>query len=122
MQILGRKPPQGNNIQELIAHLPKYVLQVFSEKTENGTIIKFSITLTNATDIQIKCTLDKNSYMVLLVGDSFNNIYFYEKYSHDYMIENGEIQKQFESFSPEKHEIAIHFISQTWGQFLLLSF
>lgn len=79
-------------------------------------MIRFSITLTNATEIETKCTIDKNSYMILLVGDSFNNIYFYEKYSHDYMIENGEIEKCFEAFSPdENYHVNVHFISQTWG-------
>lgn len=82
---------------------------------ENGVAVRFSITITNAAQIEEKCTVDRNSYMVLLVGDSFNNIYYYEKYSHDYMVQNGEMQKTFESCNPEKHEVNVHFISQTWG-------
>lgn len=98
-----------------MAHLPKYVLQVSHETNEKGVGVKFAITLSNAAEIEEKCTIDRNGYMVLLVGDSFNNIYFYEKYSHDYMIQNGEIGKSFEVNAVEKIEVGVHFISQTWG-------
>lgn len=90
-------------------------MQVSQEKSEENIKIKINITLTNATEIETKCTADKNSYMVLLVGDSFNNIYFYEKYSHDFMVENGEIQKCIEISTVENCQVNVHFISQTWG-------
>lgn len=109
-------------MQNLIAQLPKYTLQVFHTKIENGTAIRFNITLKNATEVEEKCTIDKNSYMVLLVGDSFNNIYFYEKFSHDYMIQNGEIEKDFETASFEQHSVFVHFISQIWGWYSLSKF
>lgn len=88
---------------------------------KKGFAVKFSITLENAAEIAENCTVNKNDYMVLIVGDSFNNIYIYEKFSHDYMVQNGEIHNAFETYNPEKYEVNIHFISQTWGKFTATS-
>lgn len=115
---MGRKAPLGNNIQNQIAHLPKYILQVSYDKVENGVTIRFSISLKNASEIQEKCTIDKNSQMVLLIGDSFNNIFIYEKYTHSYLIQNPVIGNSFDIDCPVKHEIYFHFISQIWGVFI----
>lgn len=115
LQILGKKPPYGSTVQDFVMHLPKYVLQTFV-KVGDGVTINLNVRLENALQIEGKCSIDRNSYMVLLVGDSFGNIFFYEKYSHDYMIQNGQISKSFIVSNSETHEVRLHFISQTFGK------
>lgn len=80
MQVLNRKAPFGSDLQELVKRIPKYKLELmFAE--ENGTkSVSLYVTLTNADDLNEKMTVDKNSYMILIVGDDENNILHYVKY------------------------------------------
>lgn len=95
------------------------------------------ISILNQSTIEQHCTLDLNSFMILLVGDSFNNILVYERYrfvftsnvmfyiihflpfcSHDYLLQNCEIQKVVTVQHQEKNEVKAYFISDEWGEYL----
>lgn len=62
---------------EEASHLPQYTMAL--EKQENAA--KLLITLLNPSELEEKPTLSLDSSMILLVGDSDNNILLYEKYS-----------------------------------------
>lgn len=62
---------------EEASHLPQYTMVL--EKQENAA--KLLITLLNPSELEEKPTLSLDSSMILLVGDSDNNILLYEKYS-----------------------------------------
>lgn len=139
-KIINRKPPFGNNLQELVEHLPQYNV-IFEEIDNDGSstpLFNLRISLENAVMIQEKCTANINSGMVLLVGDSLNNVIIYERYrfymlltdlllhflltidifSHCFMVGNT-VEKVFEAKSNEPHEVKVFFISDNWGKFFL---
>lgn len=70
----------GSTIQDMVKRLPKYELLVNKEIQEDKILIKLTITMKNAAEVQNCSTLDLDSFMVLLVGDSLNNILVYERY------------------------------------------
>lgn len=137
-KIINRKPPFGNNLQELVQHLPQYnvIFEEIDNAGSNIPLFNLHISLENAIMIQEKCTANINSGMVLLVGDSLNNIIIYERYrfsilllclhfrvllsinifSHCFMIGNN-VEKVFEANSNEPHEVKVFFISDNWGEF-----
>lgn len=68
----------GNKILEQIKYLPKYGLKVDRKDEKVFTLV---VTLDNAMDLGEKLTVNRNSIMHLLVGDSDNNVILYEKYT-----------------------------------------
>lgn len=117
LQIVNRKPPFGNTIQDFVRYLPKYQLLV-EKVEENGNIVTVKLTanMTNAEDVKEQCSLDIKGFMVLLVGDSSNNILIYERYSHEYILVNQPIIKVFQTNKEQQSEIKTHFISDEWGK------
>lgn len=115
-QILARKPPHGSTIIELVRYIPKYTLQIAHDRMGNNIIIRIHVQLRNPTDIEKQCTLDKNTHMVLLVGDSSNTTFIYEKYTHEYMAQNKHVYKSFRTTCTGQYEVYVHFMSQTWGK------
>lgn len=74
---MNRKPPLGSNIQDMIKRLPKYELLLDKGKNRQVTL---TITIKNAADIEENNLFDLNRFMVLIVGDSSDNILVYERY------------------------------------------
>ncbi|XP_044252465.1 probable ATP-dependent DNA helicase HFM1 [Tribolium madens] len=109
--IINKKPPTGNKILEQIQHLPKYEMTL---QVQSKAQIKLTVSLINAQHLETKCTVNRNSLMYLLIGDSSNNILLYEKYSHSYFIENPDVVR-FVDFQEKNFEfIEAHFISEDW--------
>jgi hypothetical protein len=74
----------GNKVLEQIQHLPKYKISLgFEEKN-----VKLMVSLENMTDLQEFSTVNLNSLMYLLVGDSCNNILLYEKFWFVSLVKN----------------------------------
>nr|XP_015837991.1 PREDICTED: probable ATP-dependent DNA helicase HFM1 isoform X3 [Tribolium castaneum] len=109
--LINKKPPAGNKILEQIQHLPKYEMEL---QVHSNTQIKLAISLMNAQDLETKCTVNRNSLMYLLVGDSSNNILLYEKYSHSYFIENPDVVRFVDLHEKNLDVIEAHFISEDW--------
>ncbi|RZB40049.1 ATP-dependent DNA helicase HFM1, partial [Asbolus verrucosus] len=109
--LLNKKPPVGGKILEQIQYLPKYKLKLEVSNKKSLTLI---VSLENAVDLQERSTVNRNSFMHLLVGDSSNNILLYEKYSHSYMIEHPDVVKFIDIKQKNVEDVEAHFISEDW--------
>ncbi|XP_048523537.1 uncharacterized protein LOC109540673 [Dendroctonus ponderosae] len=71
----------------------------------------------NPSEIKQKCTVSLVSMMILLVGDSNNNILLYEKYSHSYMLDTLEVRRSFKITDANLEFIKACYISDNWVGF-----
>ncbi|KAF2903956.1 hypothetical protein ILUMI_02218 [Ignelater luminosus] len=116
-RIIHRKAPMGNTIQDQVAHLPDYELFFEDVLHENNLTVKLIIRLNNADILKVKSSVNVNSCMNLLVGDTNNNIISYEKQLHSHFIENPETVKTFDFPKDYEGQIMAHLISEDWVGF-----
>ncbi|KAF7279927.1 hypothetical protein GWI33_006598 [Rhynchophorus ferrugineus] len=107
---IGRKPPFGNNIVDHAKHIPRYSMKLVNKNSE----IWLEIALENVEDLQVNSTVNLNSTMTLLIGDSDNNLIIYEKYSHSYMLDVPKIEKLIKIETADLYYISADFISDDW--------
>lgn len=69
----------GNTIQDHVAHLPDYELFLDEVLYGNCLSVKLTIRLNNAEILKVNSSVNVNSCVNLLVGDTDNNIILYEK-------------------------------------------
>ncbi|XP_066257533.1 probable ATP-dependent DNA helicase HFM1 [Euwallacea similis] len=108
--VLNRKAPFGNTLTDEATRLPQYDLDL----TKTGDLVEVKLHLLNPTNIQEKCTIDRDSMMTLLVGNSNNDILLYEKYSHAYMFECSEVKCVINFMNSNAEFIKASFISENW--------
>ncbi|XP_066152085.1 probable ATP-dependent DNA helicase HFM1 [Euwallacea fornicatus] len=108
--VVNRKAPFGNTLIDEATRLPQYDLDL----TKIGDLVEVKLRLLNFTNIQEKCTIDRDSMMTLLVGNSNNDILLYEKYSHAYMFECPEVKCSINFVNSNFEFIKASFISENW--------
>lgn len=69
----------GNNIIEAVSHLPFYDLEMCQTSFSEIAKIEIKIQMKNSDKIREKCTLNVNSIMYLIVGDTQNNVLHFSK-------------------------------------------
>ncbi|XP_060524507.1 uncharacterized protein LOC132700928 [Cylas formicarius] len=108
--ITAKKPPFGNQIIDQVQHLPRYEIKL----EVSDTNIKLTIALANVNALKEKCSVNFESTMTLLVGNSKNEILLYEKYTHECMIHNPEVIRNIELEKSSVEFVAADFISDDW--------
>ncbi|GJQ72303.1 putative ATP-dependent DNA helicase [Trypoxylus dichotomus] len=114
-RIINKRPPFGNRIQDQVKMLPQYDLSLKEVVLDDGKItIEIGITLENSAVFESDITVNPDSVMSLLVGDSENKVLLHERYTHMYMIENVRVVRSVDIQTSFAHEVFVHFISDDW--------
>ncbi|XP_044288180.1 probable ATP-dependent DNA helicase HFM1 [Varanus komodoensis] len=115
--ILNRHPPFGNQIKELVAHLPKYKLMVEQLAKHNDTVAEILVTiiLTNFEQLQTKRTSPDSHYVTLIIGDNDNQVVFKQKIMDSTLLKTGNWTKKVEVRRAVKSdELSINLISSEY--------
>lgn len=114
-RILNRAPPFGNNLQEVVAHLPKYKLVTELIKSNLKSIqVKVTASLLNADVIKRKNTAGEHHWAVLIVGDTNNNLLSYNRFTDLILMrQNIEVTVSF-NYTSLPHKLIANIISEQW--------
>ncbi|XP_018415798.1 PREDICTED: probable ATP-dependent DNA helicase HFM1 [Nanorana parkeri] len=89
--IVNRNPPFGNQIKELVLHLPNYKLGIeqLAKYNLSEAEIVVTVLLTNYERLQKKRTAPDSHHVTLLIGDSDNNLVFKQKIRDSALLKSG---------------------------------
>lgn len=114
--IINRAPPFGNHLQEAVEHLPKYGLtaNLMQSGPNNVHRANVRVTLLNADDIRKKNTAGEHHWVVLIVGDTNNNLLSYNRFT-DFVLLQKDIEVAIRlTYSDLPHKLIANVISEQW--------
>ncbi|KAF5277171.1 hypothetical protein FQR65_LT03877 [Abscondita terminalis] len=112
--IINRKPTLGNLIQDEVEHLPQYELEIKQLNKSSNITMEIKVHLRNAESVKLKSSVDGDSTMSLLIGDSNNNIILLDHVKHNEFIEIPTLCKTFTIPDMHNQVLQAHFISADW--------
>nr|DBA18086.1 TPA: hypothetical protein GDO54_016376 [Pyxicephalus adspersus] len=89
--IVNRHPPFGNQIKESVHHLPNYKLGIEQLPRYSSSVAEIVVTvlLTNYERLQKKRTAPDFHHIILIIGDSDNNVVFKQKIMDSALLKSG---------------------------------